>query len=202
LTAIEGQIRRRKTTKAKAVAILSGASLAVIGLTLSLNALAPGPSARPADRFFRGPSPGPIFAYIPQFISSSASTNPAGRLVAKFKEAGLGTVLTRESITLTANGTATYACIKEGGNPPEVTNKETVNSPVRGMGSSPIRKSQTTGSLTAGPPGPGTFTCPTGQKPVLVFVSYTNVVLTGLLGDTIDIPGACLLPSVVICHRP
>ena len=59
-------------------------------------------------------------------------------------------------------------------------NKETVSGPVTGTGTFPVRNGQTTGSLTAGPPGPGNFSCPSGQSLVLAFVSYTNVLLTGL----------------------
>jgi hypothetical protein len=142
------------------------------------------------------------FASSPHFISASASLDSSGNLVASFKEAGLGTTVSTESITLSASGTATYACINGGGKHPSATNKETVSGPVSGTGSFPVRNGATTGSLTVGPPGPGTFTCPSGQKLVLAFVSYTNVKLTGLAGDTADIPGtfsACLFPGVGIC---
>ena len=142
------------------------------------------------------------FADSPHFISASASVSSSGDLVARFKEAGLGTTVSTESITLTANGTATYACINGGGNHPKATNKETVNGPVSNTGSFPVRNGQTTGSLTVAPPGPGNFACPSGQKLVLAFVSYTNVMLTGLAGDTANIPGTftgCLLAGVGIC---
>jgi len=137
---------------------------------------------------------GTIYADSPHFISASDSVNSSGALVASFKEAGLGTTVSTETITLTASGTATYACINGGGNHPKASNKETVSGPVSGTGSFPVRNGQTTGSLTAGPPGPGSFSCPSGQSLVLAFVSYTNVVLTGLAGDTAPLPNvsACL----------
>ena len=142
------------------------------------------------------------FADNPHFISASASLDKSGNLVATFKEAGLGTTVSTETISLTANGTATYACINGGNNHPKASNKETVNGPVSASGAFPVRNGQTTGSLTVGPPGPGSFSCPSGQRLVLAFVSYTNVVLTGLAGDMASIPGtfsACLLSGVGIC---
>jgi hypothetical protein len=142
------------------------------------------------------------FASSPHFISASASVDSAGNLVATFKEAGLGTTVSTETINLSANGTATYACINGGGKHPSASNKETVSGPVSGTGMFPVRNGQTTGSITAAPPGPGGFSCPSGQKLVLAFVSYTSVTLTGLAGDTANIPGtfsACLFPGVGIC---
>jgi hypothetical protein len=142
------------------------------------------------------------FASSPHFISASASVDSAGNLVATFKEAGLGTTVSTESITLSANAMATYACINGGGKHPSASNKETVSGPVSGTGSFPVRNGQTTGSIKVAPPGPGSFSCPSGQKLVLAFVSYTDVMLTGLAGDTANIPGtfsACLFPGVGIC---
>ncbi len=142
------------------------------------------------------------YADSPHFISASASVDSSGALVASFKEAGLGTTTTTEKITLNATASATYACINGGGNHPKAANKETVTAPVSNSGSFPVRNGQTTGSISAGPPGPGTFSCPSGQSLVLAFVSYTGVSLTGLAGDTADIPGtfsACLFPGVGIC---
>ncbi len=138
----------------------------------------------------------------PHFISASASVDSAGNLVAKFKEAGLGTTVSTEQITLSANSTATYACINGGGNHPKASNKETVSGPVSASGAFPVRNGQTTGNISVAPTGPGGFSCPSGQKLVLAFVSYTGVTLTGLAGDTANIPGtfsACLFPGVGIC---
>jgi hypothetical protein len=138
----------------------------------------------------------------PHFISASASVDASGNLVATFKEAGLGTTVTTETITLSADASATYACINGGGNHPKATNKETVSGPVSNSDNFPVRNGQTTGSIPVAPPDSGSFTCPSGQRLVLVFVSYTNVLLTGLQGDTADIPGTferCLLSGVGIC---
>ena len=45
------------------------------------------------------------FADSPHFISASAKVNASGDLVAMFKEAGLGTTVSTEAITLTTDGT-------------------------------------------------------------------------------------------------
>ena len=134
--------------------------------------------------------PAVALAASPHFLSASASVNNAGSLVATFKEAGLGTTVTSETITLSADASATYACINGGGNHPQAANKETVTSPVSNSGAFPVRNGQTTGSISVGPPGPGDFSCPSGQDLVLAAVSYSNVLLTGLGGDTAPIPGA------------
>ena len=92
-------------------------------------------------------------------------------------EAGVGQ--TTVSYTLAANGTATYACLNGGGNHPKAANKATVNGPVSASGTFPVIKNgRVTGSLSAGPPGPGSFSCPGGQTLVLASVTYTDIVLT------------------------
>jgi hypothetical protein len=142
-------------------------------------------------------------AASPHFISEGTAsiTSTGAYHVSNFKEAGLGTTVSTESITLSADASATYACINGGGNHPSAANKTTVTAPVSNTGSFPVRNGQTTGSISAGPPGPGSFSCPSGQKLVLAAVSYTNVVLTGLAGDTSAEPNlsACLFPGVGIC---
>jgi hypothetical protein len=39
------------------------------------------------------------------------------------------------------------------------------------------------------PPGPGGFSGPKGQRLVLASVAYTHITLTGLAGDTANVPG-------------
>jgi len=143
------------------------------------------------------------FAASPHFISEgTASINSSGLyVVTNFKEAGLGTTTTTEKITLSATATATYACINGGSNHPKASNKETVTGAVSFTGSFPVRNGNTVGTISVGPPGAGTFSCPSGQKLELAFVSYTGVLLTGLAGDTSPEPdlSACLIPGVGIC---
>jgi hypothetical protein len=140
----------------------------------------------------------------PHFISEgTASISSAGNyVVTNFKEAGLGKTATTEAITLSATGTATYACINGGGNHPSATNKETVTGAVSNTGSFPVRNGSTTGTISVGPPPPtASFSCPSGQTLILGFVSYTNVMLTGLAGDTSAEPNlsACLTTVKGIC---
>jgi hypothetical protein len=125
----------------------------------------------------------------PHFIKASASIDNAGNLVCSFKEAGLGSTATTEHVSCSADASAVYACINGGNNHPQAANKETVSGPVSGEGDFPVRNGQTTGSITVAPPSAGSFTCPNGQRLVLAEVSYTNIVLSGLAGDTADVPG-------------
>jgi hypothetical protein len=60
---------------------------------------------------------------------------------------------------------------------------------VSGGGAFPVRNGQTTGSITVAPPGPGAFSCPSGQRLVLASISNTNITLTGEGGDTASVPG-------------
>jgi hypothetical protein len=124
----------------------------------------------------------------PHFIKASASINGSGALVCSFKEAGLGTTLTTANISCSANATAVYQCFNNGGHHPKAGNKETVGGPVSNGGQFPVRNGQTTGSITVSPPGPGDFTCPSGQTLFLESVSYTDIVLSGE-GATADVPG-------------
>lgn len=148
---------------------------------------------------------GTVVAYAdsPHFVSEgTASINSSGSyVVTNFKEAGLGSTVATEKITLSGTASATYACINGGGNHPSATNKETVTSPVSNTGSFPVRNGATTGTISVGPPGPGTFSCPGGQTLVLSFVSYTSVELTGLAGDTSAEPNlsACVTSVKGIC---
>ena len=120
----------------------------------------------------------------PHFIRAAASVDSSGNLVCTFKEVGLGNTATTEAVTCSADATAVYACINGGGNHPQAANKETVNGPVSGGGTFPVRNGQTTGSITVAPPSAGSFSCPNGQRLVLASVCYANVTLTGSAGDT------------------
>ncbi|SRR6266581_429581 len=148
---------------------------------------------------------GPASADSPHFISEgTASITSIGAYhVSNFKEAGLGNTAATEAITLSADATATYACVNGGGKHPKASNKQSVTSPVTNTESFPVRNGQTTGSISVGPPAAGPFQppCSPPQTVVLVFVSYTNVELIGLAGDTSAEPSlsACLFPGIGIC---
>ena len=139
-------------------------------------------------------------AVSPHFISASATLNADGTLTANFKEAGLGT---NQNITyvLSADGTATWVCVNNGGANPSAQNKTTVNGPVSATGTLNSGKNgNVIGSLTVSPP-PSDISCPKGQSLELASASYTNVAITDTTnGVTEPIPGTfssgCLLPNV------
>jgi hypothetical protein len=110
------------------------------------------------------------------FMSASAAVNDSGALVVSWDGAGLG----NENIdyTLTANASATYACINGGDNHPKAANKATVAGQVDTGGSFQAKNGRVRASLTTGPLSAGGFSCPSGQTLVLACVSYTNIVLT------------------------
>jgi hypothetical protein len=110
------------------------------------------------------------------FFSATASVDSSGALVVSFDEAGVGQQTVQESMT--ANGSALYACINGGGNHPKAANKQLSNGPVNANGSFPTTKNgRVTGSLSGGPPG-STLVCPSGQTFVLACVKYTDIFLT------------------------
>jgi len=141
----------------------------------------------------------PALAVSPHFISASGAINANGSLTVNFKEAGLGTN-TLTSYTLSADATATYVCVNNGGANPSAQNKTTVAGPVSASGTFPSGKNgNVTASLTVSPP-PSDISCPPGQTLRLASVSYTNVTLTdttnGISISLGDFSSGCLLPNV------
>lgn len=125
----------------------------------------------------------------PHFASATSSVNNSGALVVSFDERGLGNG--NIDYTLTAHGSATYACINKGGNHPQAANKETVNSEVSAAGSFEAKNGRVQASLSAGPVSAGSFSCPGGQRLRLASVSYTNIVLTDTTnGESIGVADA------------
>jgi hypothetical protein len=80
---------------------------------------------------------------------------------------------------VTADSTATYACINGGGNHPKAANKATFAGPVTSptTGFQP-QNGRVRGSISVGPISADGFSCRGGQTLVLASVSYTNIVLT------------------------
>ncbi|HEX2742578.1 MAG TPA: hypothetical protein VHM69_19215 [Rubrobacter sp.] len=128
-------------------------------------------------------------AGAPKFHSATSSVNNSGALVVSFDERGLGNG--NIDYTLTADATATYACINGGGKNPSAANKQDVNGEVTGGGSFESKNGRVSASLSAGPISAGSFTCPNGQRLVLAAVSYTNIVLTDTTnGVSTSVPDA------------
>jgi hypothetical protein len=124
----------------------------------------------------------PAWAVAAKFHSASGTVNNAGALVVSFDERGLGEG--NIDYSLTADGTATYACINGGGNHPKAANKETFNAEVSAAGSFESKNGRVIASLSAGPVSAGGFSCPSGQRLVLASVSYSNIVLTDTTNGT------------------
>jgi hypothetical protein len=129
------------------------------------------------------------FADSPHFLYANASVSTStGALTVSFKDAGLGTGTTSVKITLHVDtATATYQCFNNGGNHPKAGNKETVSHSLTVEGDFPVRNGQTTGSLSAGPPDQGNFSCPNGQTLYLVgIVSYSGITVCDQTGNCAD----------------
>ena len=111
-----------------------------------------------------------------------ANASPSGlQLSVSFKESGLGNSgFASVDIAVNANATATYQCFNGGGNHPQAANKETVSGPVTGGGQFPVRNGSTTGTITVSLPGPGSFSCPSGQKLVLQSGTFSNITISDL----------------------
>jgi hypothetical protein len=131
------------------------------------------------------------------FMSVSSSVNNNGALVVNWDEAGLGNA--NVSYTLTADATAIYACINNGGHNPKASNKRQQEGSVSNGGDFRARNGRVQGTLTAGPLEEPAFTCPSGQTRVLAYVSYTNIVLTDTTNAvSTGVPNAsrCFYPDV------
>jgi len=116
------------------------------------------------------------------FFSATGSVNDDGALVVSFDEAGLGQQLV--NYELTADASATYACINGGDNHPKAANKATFAGPL----ASPItgfqpKNGRVKASIAVGPLSAGSFSCPSGQRLVLASVSYTNILLTDVTNN-------------------
>jgi hypothetical protein len=110
------------------------------------------------------------------FFSAAASVDSNGVLTVSWDERGLGNA--NVNYTLSGSGSAEYACFNNGGNHPQSTNK--VGPAPFTVNSTPfeVKNGRVLGSLTVTPPGPGSFTCPSGQNLVLACVNYTDLLLT------------------------
>ena len=129
----------------------------------------------------------PALADSPHYLYANNSINTStGALNTSFKEAGLGTGTTSVDETLSANATATYQCYNKAGNKPEGVPKSSGPTGVSASATFPVHNGQTTGTLVAGPLGPGTFHCPSGQLLFLDGVSYSNTVVTDESGNFIN----------------
>ena len=127
----------------------------------------------------------PALAGNPHFVTLSA-TRSGNTLIITGKEAGLGD---EQQVNIQVNASA--SCINPGGNHPKALNKESIVANVLASGLFTSDKNgNIVGSLSITPPGPGSFSCPSGQTRVLASVSYTNVKITDATNNASQaIPG-------------
>ena len=116
-----------------------------------------------------------VRAQNPHFLSCDVTgVNSNGTLSSDFRIAGLGSNVSI-TVTVSADATATYACLNNGQNCPNAANKSTVTGTVTAQGIFTSGKNGSVrGSLTVNPPTTPLH-CPGGQTLVLVSVDYTNV---------------------------
>jgi hypothetical protein len=98
----------------------------------------------------------------------------------------LGTGVSSIQVSLDANATAEYQCWNNGGKHPKAGNKETVEGPLTNTGSFDVRHGQVTASLTVGPPGQGSFSCPSGQTLYLMSVTYHDIFVSDETGNSLQ----------------
>jgi hypothetical protein len=131
----------------------------------------------------------PHFRSVTTSITTSSTTTSASTTIASadvtqaflnvsFREAGLGSN-DGTLVRVTSDASAVYACLNRGGRNPKAANKQTVTSPVSAQDTFTSDKNGSiSGTLTAAAPGPGDFTCSSGQTLVLASVTFSNIVLT------------------------
>jgi hypothetical protein len=122
----------------------------------------------------------------PHFIFATNSIDTSnGALVTSFKDAGLGTGTSSIEISLSAMASATYQCYNKAGNKPQGVPKSFGPTELAPPPTPfPVSHGQTTGSLSLGPLGPGTFGCPSGQILFLDAVTYSNTIVSDATGNS------------------
>jgi hypothetical protein len=145
---------------------------------------------------------GVAWAQNPHFIKVTATLDD-GNAVVSWKEAGLGDNQ-QINYVASADGTATYNCVNGGGQCPNAANKVTVSGPVTATGTFTSGKNgQITASLTLLPPGPGDFSCPSGQTLTLSEVSFSNIKITDITtGITQTATPSALSATLFVCPGP
>ena len=126
----------------------------------------------------------PALADSAKFQSASGRISDSGALLLSWRETGLGNTNEFPDVHYAVHvdeATAEYACINGGNKHPQAANKETVTEPIDANVTAPIRNGSASGRdvlVTGTPPGPGDFSCPSGQRLVLASVSYSGITIT------------------------
>lgn len=122
---------------------------------------------------------GPALAGNPHFIKNATSASVDGfDLVVEFKEAGLESGAT-ETVTASADLSATYSCVNNGGNVPSDPKKTTIDSRVSESGEfTAAQNGNIQGSLRLSPtPADVALDCPNGQTATLFSVIWSKVTI-------------------------
>ena len=134
---------------------------------------------------------GTVWADSPHFVGRVTATLLANNDVQVcFKEAGLGSNVLIE-YEATADATATFVCVNNGGECPNAANKLTVSGPATGTGEFNSGKNGSIDRciIIPGPDAPDF--CPGGQTETLDVLSYTGITIT----DTTNNVSAAATPS-------
>jgi hypothetical protein len=131
------------------------------------------------------------WAANPRFSQTNAGFAGSGAdLNVGFTEVGLGA---NEGIDylVSASATAVYVCLNGGGHNPSAGNKHTVYGPVEATATYfSDQNGRITNSLVLHPPGPGSFSCPNGQRLILASIMYEDDPIYDLTnGVTQTLPG-------------
>ncbi len=107
------------------------------------------------------------------FVSTSS-----GNLSANFDISGLGNLPSGSLVTVEASAfaEAQYACQNNGGNFPSDPKKQALSDSVKVDGDFPVKNGRAQGTLVLQVPA-STLSCPGGQHPVLVSVTWSDVVI-------------------------
>jgi hypothetical protein len=159
--------------------------------------------------------PGVALAQNAHFVKLSGDIGTGGALDLTWKEAGLGDSVVVH-YTAQANTCAIFACINNGGQHPQASNKESAAGTVLQNTECTSQQNGTVScGVSVGPPS-APITCPDSQGPFLTWVEYKNIVvtdndnlvstggktaLTGPLSDCL-ISGQFLSDNPDLCQRP
>ena len=115
------------------------------------------------------------FAANPHFTRADAGFVGSGAdLNVSFTEIGLGSNVGIDYL-VSASATAEYLCLNGGGHNPSAGNKHTVYGPVEATATYfSDRNGRVSNSLVLHPPGPGSFSCPSGQRLILASITYVD----------------------------
>jgi hypothetical protein len=119
-----------------------------------------------------------VSADSPRFSRVSSTTDSSGNLLVSFRETGLGNTPNPVNYNVSGNASATYVCINGGGQHPKATNKATVNSAISQGAQFLPDNGNVDATIQVNVPGPGSFSCPSGQSLQLACVTYSGLVLT------------------------